>query len=334
MAPSTRSGSQAQNTAPTNTNLNVEPLPNPEAVTIACDTVVDRFKVKDISKVQALIDLFNMIPSGKESTDAFKNAHEAYVGMLNTHEERENRSQAIGQSTHVNGPSGSGDQSIPQEEGSVAQGRGASNNEPEDIQMQAFEFDALLRASRDALRKRAREFIDDELDQEGVERGEAYPNMPEPESLPWANHVIDTSRYDPSLVKTSEILSRISANLKGNLKALRTGLGHPPFPKSQWEKVLQGKAIDIDIVFSHINADIVEHRHAERWGTAKIEFDSAPTAPSKRVRTVSDWASAWYAISRATMFVFEHREEELTHYGTYIQSLFQAIQWSSSNTPF
>jgi hypothetical protein len=329
MAPSTRSGSLAQNTSTANANIepiqNVDPPANQEAVVIACEAVVDRYKAKDINKVQALIDLFNAIPGGAESTDVFKNAYTAFVGMLDAHDEREDRSQAIGQSTQAHGATGVGDQPTPGEEGSGTQGREAGNNEREEMQTQAFEFDALLRASRDALRKRARDFFDDELDQEGIERGEANPNMPDPDSLPWANQVINTAQYDPSLIKTSEILTRIGSNYKGHLKALRTGLGRPPFPKSQWEKILQGEAVDIDVVFSHINTDIVEHRHAERWGTAKIEFDSAPTAPSKRVRTASDWASAWYAITRATQFVFEHRGEELTRYGTYIQSLFQAI---------
>lgn len=50
------------------------------------------------------------------------------------------------------------------------------------------------------------------------------------------------------------------------------------------------------------------------------------TDPARKVQTSGDWTVAWHAASKATVFAFPHRNEELQQWGNYMASEFSAKQ--------
>jgi hypothetical protein len=64
--------------------------------------------------------------------------------------------------------------------------------------------------------------------------------------------------------------------------------------------------------------------NSECIGNAKISFGI--TEAKQKVSTASDWASAWRLAAKTMAFAFPHCLEELSAYGDFIDSEFQAKQ--------
>ena len=64
-----------------------------------------------------------------------------------------------------------------------------------------------------------------------------------------------------------------------------------------------------------------------RLGRAEVIFTVAES--KRQVKTGSEWSSAFRRMSKAVIFLFPHRREELFDYAEHIESLFSAKHTSA-----
>jgi hypothetical protein len=95
------------------------------------------------------------------------------------------------------------------------------------------------------------------------------------------------------------------------------------FPDSEWNNVLAGKAINLDVIFSGMYSTATDNRAIENIRDLELHFGASK--PAKTIKTHGDWVIAWRIVFRATRFVFPHRTEELEEYSDYITSYFASI---------
>jgi hypothetical protein len=101
----------------------------------------------------------------------------------------------------------------------------------------------------------------------------------------------------------------------------------PEFPDSEWNNVLAGKAVNIDVIFSGMYSTITDNRAIENIGDLELHFGAAK--PAKTVETHGDWVVAWRIIFKATRFIFPHWETELEEYNDYITLYFTSMHPSA-----
>ena len=94
--------------------------------------------------------------------------------------------------------------------------------------------------------------------------------------------------------------------MKHNLFSAR---GLPEFPDSKWVKVLQGKAIDLDIIISVIHSTVTNNQVTETFGN--FEFCFGHSKLTKTIRNHRDWLIAYSMFQCVMWFIYPHRESEL-----------------------
>ncbi|KAF9456119.1 hypothetical protein BDZ94DRAFT_1137699, partial [Collybia nuda] len=100
----------------------------------------------------------------------------------------------------------------------------------------------------------------------------------------------------------------------------------PEFPDSEWDNVIRGCPINLDSVFSSINAVAPIYKHSECLGAYKIKFGGGSSrSSSKRIQTYGEWLMAWTLTTRAICHAFPHCARELQDYGNFITRQFGAI---------
>ena len=134
------------------------------------------------------------------------------------------------------------------------------------------------------------------------------------------NDEADTTVLTPSQELTRNLVQNHLLDLKSSKRV-------PEFPDSEWNNVLAGKAVNIDVVFSGMYSTVTDNRAIENIGDLELHFGAAK--PAKTVETHGDWVIAWRSVFKATKFIFPHREAELDEYNDYITSYFASIHPSA-----
>ncbi|KAF5379230.1 hypothetical protein D9615_005864 [Tricholomella constricta] len=101
-----------------------------------------------------------------------------------------------------------------------------------------------------------------------------------------------------------------------------SGVAPSTIPPGEWDSIFRGTAVNLDAVFSSVHHVLPPKEDVGRVGSTEIRFSNPE--PSKRIRTSSDWTTAWDDVSEATTIAFPHRARELKEYGSYIRSEFSA----------
>lgn len=186
-------------------------------------------------------------------------------------------------------------------------------------------------AEQQSAKKRIREEVEELLEQvsggefegegEEVERRIIRKRAKE-EDMPWYNVASSASRRS-SCVETCRILLQFSEDLPGVKSLLRVADNLPEgIPPSQWERILKGESVHLNQILSSMHFVQLDEERKGRLGRAEVVF---AVAESKRqVRTGSKWSSAFRRMSRAVVFLFKHRREELLEYAEHIEGLFAA----------
>lgn len=94
------------------------------------------------------------------------------------------------------------------------------------------------------------------------------------------------------------------------------------FPASEWENLLRGKPLNLDVIFSSLYHVVPVKENRGRIGDHEISLGF--TEPSKKVQTHGDWTIAWNIATNAIVFLFPHRRDELAKYAEFIQREFSA----------
>jgi hypothetical protein len=177
---------------------------------------------------------------------------------------------------------------------------------------------------------------DDRADQAERRHRSESPNIRTPskkcspdESLfAWlTNDKADTTVLTLSQELTRNLVQNHLLDIKSSKRMVLGSKRVPEFPNSEWNNVLAGKAVNIDIVFSGMYSTVTENRAIKNIGDLELHFGAAK--PAKTVETHGDWVIAWRSVFKATKFIFPHREAELDEYNDYITSYFASIHPSA-----
>ena len=178
-------------------------------------------------------------------------------------------------------------------------------------------------------RKRIREEVDELLDQisgEELEEDEVEQRVirkrAKEEDMPWFSSTSNSSRRG-SCVATCRTLLKFSEDLPGVKSLLRVAYNLPDgIPSSQWDQILRGESVDLHQILSAMHFIQIDEERKGRVGGTEVVF---AVAESKRqVKTGGDWSSAYRRMSKAVVFLFPHRREELSEYAEHIEGLFSA----------
>ena len=152
--------------------------------------------------------------------------------------------------------------------------------------------------------------------------------VPDESLFAWlANDNSDNTALSPNQELTRKLVQNHVLDLKASKRMVLGAKRVPEFPDSEWNNVLAGKAVNIDVVFSGMYSTITDNRAIENIGDLELHFGAAK--PAKTVETHGDWVVAWRIVFKATRFIFPHRETELEEYNDYITSYFALIHPSA-----
>ncbi|TEB15594.1 hypothetical protein FA13DRAFT_1651086, partial [Coprinellus micaceus] len=94
----------------------------------------------------------------------------------------------------------------------------------------------------------------------------------------------------------------------------------PGFPSPEWNNIIRGHPVNLDVVLSSLHHVHPAKENIARLGDHDISFPQVKSA--KRVQMAADWAAAWHLTARAYTFIFEWREQEIREYGDYVERMF------------
>jgi hypothetical protein len=170
--------------------------------------------------------------------------------------------------------------------------------------------------------QRAREDVESESDDD--DKPTKKQKLLESE-MPWFTsvNISHAENIHPSCEETCRLLRAYNRDISGAKFFVKIAPNSPTgIPSSQWERILKGEAVDLNQIFASLHHIIPDEERTGRLGDTEISFGVSEA--KKKIRTASEWASAWRRASRAIGFAFPHRREELLEYGDYIESEFAA----------
>jgi hypothetical protein len=145
--------------------------------------------------------------------------------------------------------------------------------------------------------------------------------------LPWysAEVAAEAREVDENRKKTRETLAIFQKDYSFAEREIRRASTAPQgFPESEWKRIFKGEAINLDVIFSNLHHIAPPKENVGRIGGTEISLGKAD--PARKVQTSGDWTVAWHAASKAIVFAFPHRIEELREWGDYMASEFSAKQ--------
>jgi hypothetical protein len=155
-------------------------------------------------------------------------------------------------------------------------------------------------------------------------RTSSKKRVPNESLFAWlADDEADTTVLSASQELTRKLVQNHVLDLKASKRMVLGAKRVPEFPDSEWNNVLAGKAVNLDVVFSGMYSTVTDNRAIENIGDLELHFGA--TKPAKTVETHGDWVVAWRIVFKATRFIFPHRETELEEYNDFITSYFASI---------
>ena len=128
---------------------------------------------------------------------------------------------------------------------------------------------------------------------------------------------------EPSSVESRRIILHLGDNISAVKKWILVAHTAPRgFPPSEWENIIKGKSVSLDVVLSSLHHIAPIKENVGHVGSTEISLGR--TEPTRRVQTSGEWTSAWNSTIKATIFIFPHREKELRDYGDYIDREFSS----------
>ena len=180
--------------------------------------------------------------------------------------------------------------------------------------------------------KRIREEVEGLLDQ--VSRGldgdddepqlglESVRKRAKEEDMPWFNPSLNSNRRS-SCIETCRTIFKFSEDLSGVKALLRVANDLPEgIPSSQWDRILRGESVDLNQILSAMHFVQLDEERKGRLGKAEVVFTVAES--KRQIKSGAEWSSAFRRMSKAVIFLFPHRREELYEYAEHIESLFSA----------
>lgn len=112
--------------------------------------------------------------------------------------------------------------------------------------------------------------------------------------LPWSGGQTFARRQkvnDPILDDINELFAIWNDGLKGTSRYVIQNLynqpNRPPFPDSEWENIIKGRAVNLDNVFSRYHTDYMPNTVSSSIGEIKLVLEDQPIR--KRIVTQAEW---------------------------------------------
>ncbi|KAJ4486777.1 hypothetical protein C8J55DRAFT_424764, partial [Lentinula edodes] len=143
--------------------------------------------------------------------------------------------------------------------------------------------------------------------------------------LPWLNRASSSLRVNlsESLEKTRVILANLAREPKYARSTVQSQPDCPIFSNEDWDDIITGKPARFDHIFSSMHATTLDERQTQKVG--EVEFKFGPPVAGKQVSNSGDWQIVFAKYSKALIFIFPHRVEELERYSEHIIRLFGAL---------
>ena len=97
----------------------------------------------------------------------------------------------------------------------------------------------------------------------------------------------------------------------------------PQFPHSEWTSVLTGAMVNLDHVLLGMHAISNDNREVKLIGGIQLKYGAAEAA--KKVKNSGEWLQVFQVYTKAVVFIFPHRKEELEDYVEQVASLFAVV---------
>ena len=264
--------------------------PNQEGHVADCLKAIEDYKGQSISKWEAITQISTAIRSATASTDNEQRstAGDTYLAILDEHDRLLTGASA----------------------------RGQSGAEPDDEEV----YD------------RQEEFNGEDGSKRSISRSGSPVSKRRKfdESLyAWKlREQIAPTALSVNLERTRSMVQNYTADLKNALWSLQSAGSLPPFPKPEWQHVLSGTAVNLDVVFSGLFSTLADDKITTSIGDFDLSVGSGK--PSKVIQSHGDWTIAWNATTSAILCAFPHRAQELQQYSEYVLQFFGAFPCSHS----
>ncbi|KAJ8482207.1 hypothetical protein ONZ45_g15028 [Pleurotus djamor] len=261
------------------------------------EQIITRFKVAEITRAEAgrllyqTIDSYNDIPEHIRDSTVIQ-----FLERIHSHYDSVLQASKRGRTLSGNGSGGHEDE---EEESGREVGESGDRGDDEAEEVDLDGKDGSLSEGRSNKKPRVLEA-----------------------DLPWFKSS-QQCFVDPHVRRTLNILQVFSDDPKFAKRSLLNTIGIPSFPESQWDAIIRGQMVDLDVVLSSQYALRPISEQVERIGE-HIEIKNGTFELARRVTTSSEWVAVWYDTSRAYVCCFPHREKELHDYGQKIHRLFTA----------
>jgi hypothetical protein len=142
--------------------------------------------------------------------------------------------------------------------------------------------------------------------------------------MPWlAINIIEEETLRPELKLTLKYLRDWAIDPKFVRASITNSASCPDFPYSEWGNIINGRAVNLDQVFSAFYSTSNDNRHVTQLGNLEITSDTAST-PAKVIKKDSEWRNSWEKAEDAYNYLMPHRGGELKKYGRHISKIFFA----------
>lgn len=276
------------------------------AIGADCSAIVESFRNGEISRSEALVRLVLVLPSS-DDFQAVGAVLQSYLDQI--------------------------DSFVRAQEQARKRGKRAQREEEQPVPLPSPRPSHAPSKTRP---KSVRSESDSESESSGDEDGDEEEERPAKRSrrskvertiagMPWMVERKAKSKLLPKNIRnTQDILFAFSQDPKRVKALLATASGRPSMPSSEWDSLINGRAIDLDKVLTSQYSATSDRTERQKIGILEIILPRDAAPATRRVKTHSDWITAWIVASRATVFLFRHRYPELEQYGTLMLGFFQA----------
>jgi hypothetical protein len=267
-------------------------------VSAKCTEITDRFRIGSVGKAGALLQLQQVLSQAGLDADQLTQAFESYIRIIDSFERFRSNAAAQGG-----------------QPGLFATRRAA--DAPDLADNDPVEQVEPVASSATEPTKRARS-PDDEVDDTSIRK------RVDMRLLSWVTIEEETpTALIGTLRQTHAALENFSRDLKAVKASLLNSPRVPAFPDSQWDNIVRGRSVDLDVILSSQYTISHDERRTEHFGTLEVVVGTAK--PTRTVTNHGQWVGAWQIASTALTFVFPWRADELYEYGRHITKLFMAL---------
>ncbi|RDB17081.1 hypothetical protein Hypma_001927 [Hypsizygus marmoreus] len=289
------------------------------------EAIIEQYRISEISKASALIEILSHLRSTDTTPATQSIAFENYIGTIDTISSQSTEGLRRGQHAAAG---------LRHDEDTAPDPSRHGSSHLTDDAVASF-LGSIVSDHSTGSSKRSRDFSsesDDSTSEEessGTDRDERKKRSIKESKLPWHRRELKARKKGPlSCTKTRKLLKYFGRNTGKVKQFIKLAQSAPlGFPSSEWDNIIKGNPINLDIVLSTLHHIGAPAENIGRLGSTQIKL-GAPE-PTRKVQTSGDWTSAWNTTIKATIFVFRHRESELRDYADYIEGLFASKVTSS-----